>query len=1009
MHPIPVGEKPSLSILFLVAWLVGGLVSVAGEPEPTVVCPFDKPLDFSYQAWQDKVIVAEGKASLNGLPANGGGGWNTAVDLGGRGDGSPALRLRVRPGNTAKVMTLIMDDTDGRSARWEFPLPAPGEEWTLVTPKGGASLAEPNQLQWKDHPGDTSPLDLAHIRQYQILGDWSKTVYDAEVDAIVIVPADAALRAAREAYAQERAAEAERQAKAAADEAARVAKERQQRIWNQGKRTERSPQVVAVSLAAPDILALTIRAQHVVIPVLSKYDPQPGDEKKIEKWKDGTVRRAQLIRDGKNLGWLQGRDLDWFSTYERLEGDPLLEFLAEDASLYTLASADDAGFGQDVQPVAVYRKSMPVDWQLPWGKDFAMRHTVYLKMAKPFVEGKTYTVAIAQLNVQNGDLTFRADLTTVRSDTVHVNQIGYRPDDPAKYGFLSVWLGTGGGCELPENLPFSILRDGDGQPVFSGTAQRLMGVKDTEVLCSKPPQNFSRTAVHRLDFSAFQTPGTYRIYVPGIGCSYPFEIGDKVWEKAFLVQMKGLYNNRSDALEAPYSDFHKPRDFHPADGASVTRSTADMFADGVGNDQLAAKDTGEPVPDAWGGYHDAGDWNPRRVSHMKVTLAQLEIFELFPQYMAGLKLNIPPMEGVPDLLTEALFEVDCFRRLQLPDGGIPYGIESDGDPSPGEMSWLSTQRVYVSAPNIRDSWFYAAVAARVAKLLKPYRPEQAATYLDSAVRAFAWAEKDYAARQADGRLDEYKQNLWWATDARNLAALALYDVTADPAYHTVFLEDSALKDESPETNWWAKHIQLDAAFLYAHLDDAKADPEIKKHAIVAVTKQADRAIAYAEANTFNLTNSDRYRPMFGGFFSTSGGTELARAHYLTGKPEYLAALVRSCQFQSGCNPNNIVYTTGLGTNPVQHPLHLDSRSSGQAVPVGLTTFGNVDYWNNKGGFWDWPITSKLKDPLACWPNPYDWPLTEAYFDIFLFVSMDEFVVDTWAPNVLVWGYLAARR
>jgi endoglucanase len=365
---------------------------------------------------------------------------------------------------------------------------------------------------------------------------------------------------------------------------------------------------------------------------------------------------------------------------------------------------------------------------------------------------------------------------------------------------------------------------------------------------------------------------------------------------------------------------------------------------------------------------------------------------------------------VPDLLTEALFEIDCFRRLQLPDGGIPYGIESDGDPAPGEVSWLSTQRVYVSAPNIRDSWFYAAVAARAAKLLAPYRPDLAPAYLESAARAFAWAEKDYAARRADGRLAQYQGNLWWGTDARNLAALALYDATADRAYHTAFLEDSALLEESPETNWWEKHIQLDAAFLYARLlDDAKADPEIRKHAIVAVIKQADRAIQYADGNTFNLTTPDRHRPMFGGFFSTSGGTEIARAHCLTGKPEYLAALVRSCQFQSGCNPNNIVYTSGLGANPVRHPLHLDSRSSGQAVPVGLTTFGNVDYWNHKGGFWDWPITSKLKDPLACWPNPYDWPLTEAYFDIFLFVSMNEFVVDAWAPNVLVWGYLASRQ
>jgi endoglucanase len=981
---------------------------LAADPETAVVIsPLNKPMDFSYQAWQDKVVIAAGTASLNKLPANGGGGWNALADLGGHGDDSPALRLRTRAGNTAKVMTLIMDDTAGRTARWEFPLPAPSEEFVLVTPKGGASLKEPNTLQNKKNPDDTSPLDLPHIRQYQILGDWSKTVYDVEVDAIVVVRADAAIRAEREAHAKERAAEAERQAKLAADEAERVAKEHQKRIWWHGKRTERSPKVEHVSLAAPDILAITIRAQHVVQPVLSKYEPQEGDEKKVEKWKDGTLRRARLIREGKNLGWLMGPKLDWFATYEKLEGDPLLEFLVEDASLYTLSSKDDAAFGPGVKPTVVYRKSKPVDWQLPWGKDFPMRHTAYLKMAKPFVDGKTYTITIDKLNVQNGDLTFKADLANVRSDTVHVNQIGYRPDDPAKHAFLSVWLGTGDGCELPEGLPFSILRDDDGQPVFSGKAERVMGVHDTEVLCSKPPKNYSRTDVHRLDFSSFQTPGTYRIYVSGIGCSYPFEIGDKVWEKAFLIQMKGLYNNRSTELGPPYSAFRKPRDFYPADGASVTRSTWDMLANAK-TSGLAEGDTGEPVPDAWGGYHDAGDWNPRRVSHMSVTLAQLEIFELFPEYMGKLDLNIPPMEGVPDLITEALFEIDCFRRLQLPDGGIPYGIESDGDPSPGEISWLSMQRVYVSAPNIRDSWFYAAVAARAAKLLRPYRPELAKTYLDSAARAFAWAEKDYAARKADGRLEEYKSELWRGINARNLSALALYDCTADKAYHAVFMEDTVLKDESPETNWWAKHIQLDAAFLYARLDDAKADPEIKKHALVAVTKQADRAIAYAEANTFNLTTHDRYRPMFGGFFSTSGGTEIARAHYLTGKPEYLAALVRSCQFQSGCNPNNIVYTTGLGANPVKNPLHLDSRSSGQAVPVGLTTFGNVDYWNNKGGFWDWPITSKLKDPMACWPNPYDWPLTEAYFDIFLFVSMNEFVVDTWAPNVLVWGYLAAR-
>jgi hypothetical protein len=336
---------------------------LAADPETAVVIsPLNKPMDFSYQAWQDKVVIAAGTASLNKLPANGGGGWNALADLGGHGDDSPALRLRTRAGNTAKVMTLIMDDTAGRTARWEFPLPAPSEEFVLVTPKGGASLKEPNTLQNKKNPDDTSPLDLPHIRQYQILGDWSKTVYDVEVDAIVVVRADAAIRAEREAHAKERAAEAERQAKLAADEAERVAKEHQKRIWWHGKRTERSPKVEHVSLAAPDILAITIRAQHVVQPVLSKYEPQEGDEKKVEKWKDGTLRRARLIREGKNLGWLMGPKLDWFATYEKLEGDPLLEFLVEDASLYTLSSKDDAAFGPGVKPTVVYRRWRSRSW-----------------------------------------------------------------------------------------------------------------------------------------------------------------------------------------------------------------------------------------------------------------------------------------------------------------------------------------------------------------------------------------------------------------------------------------------------------------------------------------------------------------------------------------------------------------------------------------------------------------------------------------------------------------------
>ena len=126
-----------------------------------------------------------------------------------------------------------------------------------------------------------------------------------------------------------------------------------------------------------------------------------------------------------------------------------------------------------------------------------------------------------------------------------------------------------------------------------------------------------------------------------------------------------------------------------------------------------------------------------------------------------------------------MFEIDCFRRLQLPDGGIPFGIETNGDPIPGEISWLSCQHAYVLAPNIRDSWHYAAVAARAAKVLKPFKPERAAEYL-AAPSELLPGPRRTTPRKANGSLQSLRE-LWRAVDNRNLAALVLYDATGDAA------------------------------------------------------------------------------------------------------------------------------------------------------------------------------------------------------------------------------------
>jgi endoglucanase len=977
------GFAPAL----LAAIVIAGAGAVGpGEPVATI-SECDAPFLFAYGSWEGRVRMEQGHALLRGpgVTPRGGAGCNVQVNLKGHENDCPVLNLKTGTTNTGKAIRLLLRDSDGRVGTWEFALPAPSTSFQFVVPRSGEPLSKPTTVE------KTGAPDLAHVMQWQLGGDWSGDgPLDVDVDAIAVVKPGAEILALRTALARR---EAEEHQRRRAEQAATRQK--------YGKRTELSPTVERVSLVAPRILAIEIQAGKVIPGSLGPYKPRSGDERQPRD-KD---RQLILKRNGEEIGWLIGPKRDQLVRYERCVGDPLVfDDVTGDPARFTFRSRDDPAFATGLKPTAIHHKSKPTDWAQP-GQQFAMLHTLYLVLPKPVTPGKRYDYDLGELNVQSPRGTFTCDPTTVRSEAVHSQQIGYRPDDPVKRAFLSIWLGTGGAYTYPPGLTFTLRDDTTGAVAFTGAVETILGVDQKEKMFRE--ENFPRTAVARLDFSAFQKPGRYRVCVEGIGSGYPFEIGPKVWGKAFLTQMRGLYNERSGvALGPPYTSFKKPRDFHPADGVRVTRSTySALEAGGEAFEKLAKGDTGQPVPGAWGGYHDAGDWNPRRATHLQVTLAQLEIFDMFPEVFAVLRLNIPPgPPRVPDVLTEALFEIDCFQRLQEPDGSVSYGIETPGDPIDGEVSWLQSMPAYVYAADPSSSWVYASAAARASKLLAKYDPDLAATYRASALKAMQWAEADRARRKAAGTLAKLG---WEITDQRNLAAIILFDLTGEAHWHDVFREDSCLKDRQPDLFVWGRHVQRDAAFVYARLPGDKGDPVLKARAVRGLEVQADRSLAYAKDNAFNITTNDRGRPMFIGFYSTPDAADLVRAHFLTGKPRYLAGAVQATQFAAGCNPNNMTYTVGVGSNWTRHPLHLDSRRTGQPAPEGLTVYGNLDFerWNDDGMIW--PMKWFLGK--ECVPSAYEWPIPEAYWDIFIFPMINEFTVDRWWPNIYVWGYLHARR
>ncbi len=781
------------------------------------------------------------------------------------------------------------------------------------------------------------------------------------------------------------------------------------------------PCVTGTCLVAPDVLAITIAARSVIPGSVVDYAPVAGDEVASAPGEGGQAI-VTLTRGGAAIGELVGSGAKrQLITTARVRGEALRTEAADQAANYTVSSSDDPVYAHGLMPRAVHRKSKPIDYDPAHPP---ARHVVFLRLPHPLVEGRSYRIDCAALGLQQQRIDLRNDTRTTRSLAVHTSQIGYRVDDPVKRGYLSIWLGPsagapgsgpgGGAFSYPEGLTFHLLDDASGAVVFTGAVEMAKRASEPESPVQK--MNFNGTNVLRMDFSAFAQPGRYRVHVAGIGCGYPFAIddGSATWEHAFLVQMRGFFHQRSGiALGPPFTTFVKPRDHHPDDGVEIMRSAhaAGIWADQPGDEKhlqrsLREQATSERATDAWGGYHDAGDWNPRRITHLRATMAMLEIADLFPAFAARLRLDIPQDRPVPDLFNEALFEIDCFRRMQTSDGGIGYGLETVGDPVGATVSWHTRmQPVYQAAPDAGSSWIYAAAAARAARLLRPHDAAVAAIYAESATKAMTWAEAEFA-RQAAASKRTTANLQWTARDHRNLAALEMLRLTRDRRWHDVFREDTVITRDHPALFDWLKASQSDAAFAYAIADATLTDAVVRARAIQGLVLLADAARTFADGNAFDIASDNPYRPHCFGFYSLPNCGHVAlRAYHVTGDARHLATGVCACQFSSGANPDNLVFTTGLGANPIRNPLKLDARISGQAAPAGITVYGIEDHVNHPGtwSYWILPMIDSVMHP-----GYRTWPVTESYTDTYLFIPVNEFTTDIWFESVWTWGYLAAR-
>ena len=965
---------------------------------------FQKAPDYGFLAWENRTKQTEDGLEVQAPTAKGGMGFSFTNKLDAVRENVPVLTVSSPPQSHNRRLLLQVFDQDKTQAVFTFELPKDeGLQNRALSEQKGFRLGGPEAV---DKAGENGRLDLDKLTRIQLVGDWQNQPVSFTLHTLELHPDTAATQnLRRQVLAQERENKKREQQQRSAQQA------RKQQILKQGApHPSDGATIEEISMAAPTQLHIKLleytweKGGHHPFTPEPQHRVNPNGKQVLALEENQVVsvpKDRRITEKGSHLGlWLKSAGV--LRKSDRIIGTPLDKEMLQEPQAYALFYSNDPQ--RKVYPVEVHRKSRPVGGPIQIeGKQ--IRHELFLELPAPLAEKEELRIVFQGLNTRQAEKRFRFSSLQNQTEALQVSQVGYRPDDPFKQASLSLWKGSGGAHSFDAFIgkSFSLVNQ-QGEVFPAGQIRKRMSLEEVQT-SFRAKRNHAGTSLYAMDFSGFRRPGVYRIYVEGLGVSMPFPIKDDVWKDAFRISMKGFLHHRSGiALGPPFTDYRRPLSFHPDAGliplqTDVTRMEGESAV--IHESLSRLHKTAAQVPEAWGGYMDAGDWD-RRSQHLEPSFLHLELLELFPQIMGSLSLHLPASEQqnrLPDLLDEALWNIDCYARLQLPSGGVRGGIESTEHPRGGEASWQESLLVGVFAPDPVSSYLFTSTSLKAARLMKPIEPARARKLHQAGLAAWKWAEKQDVANWTDKQRKQHRRE-------RTLAAIQAYAITGEALYLHAFRESSHL------TNQQQPHDMIEdqhALFVAATLPDRPESREIRQQAKQALLRLADRAIHFQQGNAFNRATPVYGLPMMGylGYFSVPEmiSVILPRAHYLTGDPKYLQAAVATCNFPNGVNPNNMVYTTGVGHRFPQNPLHIDSRVSGQPVPSGITVYGQSDA-QAKFAFNEWVHDWQLRDAF---PPSREWPTAEAYFDIFLWPAQSEYTVQqTLGPTSYYWGYLASR-
>jgi len=702
------------------------------------------------------------------------------------------------------------------------------------------------------------------------------------------------------------------------------------------------------------------------------------------------------------LRWSEGSIIyapegEWFGFADQVSRNVIDTTLLKTTTSFSVTSSSDGNYTIPVNPESVGLKFKAREASYNGGTPI-LEHSVYLTLPEPLQPGNTYTINFDALNVALSSSEYTFDPMSQISETVHISQIGFVPSATYKVGYLYQWMGDGGPLDMDDFIDndYHIIDELTNEIKYSG---KIVLRKDIETdlpdATSADGPFYSGANVYECNFSDFTESGNYRLYVPKVGISYPFTIDEDAYRDAFITSARGLYHHRSGpAREEPYTSFPKGVDHMPGVDDFKVHYSEVRWIDKLGSphqwfDQLVTNKTTTEMPEAWGGWFDAGDFD-RQAIHMVVSQLMLFNYFMTPEKFIDGELNIPESgNGIPDIIDEAYWGIDLFKRCKGPTGGIIGGVEAEEHP-PQVGSVLDGQRLdwFTFAEGPLSSFVYVQSIIQYAIALEIAGSPRSQELFIEASDAYQWA----LSNMING--DKFKLAEQWLG-----AAAWMYYYTGDSVYQGDFkhLYNSAVRSEE---NYYTGL----AGFLFA--DYPNKDLELEEKVRSYVIEEANELTDAAEQRASRLGSLTIGNWTGVGRASTPYNHALHIAHKLTGESKYLDYSRTTADYFLGGNAINKVYVTGLGENPVKNLFNFDAFYDGidedipGIIPYGFHTYGNWMFYEGYTVF----------DPIFNYENMYphrtDWPSHEFWWENRYCIITNEYtMIQNQGPAVSSYAYL----